>query len=102
DVGDAPSPDGSAGTDDARRFLVLEYLEGHTLAERLANGAIPPAEALHYAIAIADALDSAHRSGIIHRDLKPANVMLTQAGAKLLDFGLAKGAAPAVAAGADT
>ena len=80
-------------------FLVLEYLEGDTLAERLSRGsAIPPADALRIAIEVCDALDRAHRSGIVHRDLKPANVMLTKSGAKLLDFGLAKSAAPVVAA----
>jgi Tol biopolymer transport system component len=71
-------------------FLVLEYLEGETLAARLAKGALPFAEALRYAIEIADALAAAHRSGVVHRDLKPANVVLTKTGAKLLDFGLAK------------
>ena len=68
----------------------MEYLEGETLAERLAKGPLPLDRALQYAIQIADALDKAHRQGIIHRDLKPGNVMLTTAGAKLLDFGLAK------------
>ena len=84
-----------AGTD----YLVLELLEGETLAQRLESGPIPPAQALTIAIQICDALDKAHRSGIVHRDLKPANVMLTKAGAKLLDFGLAKSAAPVVATG---
>ena len=102
DVGDAPNPDPSALGDDTIRFLVLEYLEGQTLAERLTRGPLPAADALRHAIDIGDALDTAHRSGIVHRDLKPANVMLTQAGAKLLDFGLAKSAAPAVAAAANT
>ena len=71
-------------------FLVMEYLEGETLAERLSKGALPLDQALKYAIEIADALDKAHRQGVTHRDLKPANIMLTKAGAKLLDFGLAK------------
>ncbi len=71
-------------------FLVMEYLEGETLAERLQKGALPLDLALRYAIEIADALDKAHRQGVTHRDLKPANIMLTKAGAKLLDFGLAK------------
>jgi eukaryotic-like serine/threonine-protein kinase len=102
DVGEAPNPESSAGGDAPVRFLVLEYLEGQTLAERLTRGPIPPPDALRHAIAIADALDKAHRSGIVHRDLKPANVMLTDAGAKLLDFGLAKSAAPAVPAGVNT
>jgi serine/threonine protein kinase/Tol biopolymer transport system component len=71
-------------------FLVLEYLEGETLAARLAKGALPPADALRHAIEIAGALVAAHRSGVVHRDLKPANIVLTKTGAKLLDFGLAK------------
>ena len=71
-------------------FLVMEYLEGETLAERLTKGPLPTAEVLRYATEIADALDKAHRQGIVHRDLKPANIMLTSAGTKLLDFGLAK------------
>jgi serine/threonine protein kinase len=80
------------GTD----YLVLEYLEGETLTDRLKKGALSRDQALEYAIQIADALDKAHRHGITHRDLKPGNVMLTKSGAKLLDFGLAKSAAPAV------
>ena len=71
-------------------FLVLEYIEGETVADRLARGQMPLAEALKVGIAVADALDKAHRAGIVHRDLKPANVMLTKTGPKLLDFGLAK------------
>jgi Tol biopolymer transport system component/predicted Ser/Thr protein kinase len=74
------------GTD----FLVMEYLEGETLAERLKKGPLPLDLVLQYAIEIADALDKAHRKGITHRDLKPGNIMLTKSGAKLLDFGLAK------------
>ena len=80
---------GHGGKDDVS-YLVLEYLEGETLAMRLARGALPLTEALTVAIAIADALDKAHRQGVVHRDLKPANVMLTKSGPKLLDFGLAK------------
>ena len=68
----------------------MEYLEGDTLAQRLEQGALPLDQALKVAIEIADALDKAHRQGIVHRDLKPGNIMLTKAGAKLLDFGLAK------------
>lgn len=71
-------------------YLVMEYLEGQTLAERLEKGALPVDEALKAAMEIADALDKAHRQGIVHRDLKPGNIMLTKSGAKLLDFGLAK------------
>jgi Tol biopolymer transport system component/predicted Ser/Thr protein kinase len=74
------------GTD----FLVMQYLEGETLADRLAKGPVPLDQALKHAMEIADALDKAHRQGIVHRDLKPGNVMLTKSGAKLLDFGLAK------------
>ena len=71
-------------------FLVMEFLEGETLARRLERGALPPADIHRYAIQIADALDRAHRQGVIHRDLKPSNIMLTEQGAKLLDFGIAK------------
>ena len=78
--------DAASGTD----FLVMEYLEGETLADRLRRGALPLAEQLNIAIQIADALVAAHSAGIVHRDLKPGNVMLTKSGAKLLDFGLAK------------
>ncbi len=74
-------------------YLVMELLEGESLAERLQRGALPLPEVLRYGSQIASALDAAHRQGITHRDLKPANVMLTRSGAKLLDFGLAKTAA---------
>jgi serine/threonine protein kinase len=79
------------GHQDGIEYLVMEYLEGETLAARIAKGPLSTAELLRYASQIADALDKAHRQGIVHRDLKPANVMLTKTGAKLLDFGLAKG-----------
>ena len=72
-------------------YLVMEYLEGETLAARIEKGPLPTADLLRYASQIADALDKAHRQGIVHRDLKPGNVILTKAGAKLLDFGLATG-----------
>ena len=102
DVGEAviaPSPESPAAAGHTIRFLVLEYLDGETVAERLGRaGPLVAAEALQIAIGICDALDRAHRSGTVHRDLKPANVMLTKSGAKLLDFGLAKSAAPVVAA----
>ncbi len=79
------------GTQDGVEFVVMEYLEGETLAERLARGRLPFADALHYAIQMTDALEAAHERGIIHRDFKPANVVLTAHGAvKLLDFGIAK------------
>jgi eukaryotic-like serine/threonine-protein kinase len=78
------------GQQDGIDYLVMEYLEGETLAQRLQKGALPMEQVLQYAIEIADALDKAHRKGITHRDLKPGNVMLTKSGTKLLDFGLAK------------
>jgi hypothetical protein len=71
-------------------FLVMELVEGETLAQRLAKSALPIAEVLRLGAQIADALDRAHRAGVIHRDLKPGNVMLTKSGAKLMDFGLAR------------
>src|SRR5262245_33829226 len=74
------------GTD----YIVMEFLEGQTLSERLKKSALPLGEALKIAVEIADALDKAHAQGVFHRDLKPANIMITKAGAKLLDFGLAK------------
>src|SRR5262245_24764019 len=78
------------GREDGVAYLVMEYLEGETLADRLKRGALPIDLALRHGAEIADALDRAHRQGIVHRDLKPGNVMLTKEGAKLLDFGLAK------------
>jgi len=71
-------------------YLVMEYLEGETLAKRLGKGALTTDLVLRYATEIADALDAAHRQGIVHRDLKPGNIMLTKSGTKLLDFGMAK------------
>src|SRR5262245_15042217 len=89
------------GEQDGIHFLVMEFLQGETLASRLQRGPLPLAEALSVAIQIADALDRAHRQGLVHRDLKPGNIMLTKMGAKLLDFGLAKAAevGPAALAG---
>jgi len=78
------------GKQDDVDFLVMEHLEGETLAQRLSKGPLSTDELLRCSIQIADALDKAHRKGVVHRDLKPGNIMLTKAGAKLLDFGLAK------------
>src|ERR1700681_823997 len=78
------------GRQDGTDFLVMEYLEGETLATRLLKGPLPLEQVLQYAIEISDALDKAHRKGVTHRDLKPGNLMLTKSGTKLLDFGLAK------------
>src|SRR5881397_2646227 len=86
--------------DVGENYLVMELLQGETLADRLMRGSLPIDEAVQIAIHIADALDKAHRAGIIHRDLKPGNVMLTSAGVKLLDFGLAKPSLPAETASA--
>ncbi len=78
------------GQQDGIHYIVMEYLEGETLAARLARGRLPVEQVLRYGAEIAEGLDAAHRSGVIHRDLKPGNVMLTRMGAKLMDFGLAK------------
>ncbi len=78
------------GHQDGTDFLVMEFLEGETLAKRLEKGPLPTSELLRIGIEISDALDKAHRQGILHRDLKPSNIMLTKGGAKLMDFGLAK------------
>ena len=78
------------GCQDGIDFIVMEYLEGETLADRLTKGLLPLQQALKIGVEIADALDKAHQEGIIHRDLKPGNIMLTKSGAKLMDFGLAK------------
>jgi eukaryotic-like serine/threonine-protein kinase len=90
------------GEQDGQVFLVLEYLEGETLDDRLIRGPLPSADVLIYATQIASALDHAHRARIVHRDLKPSNVMLTESGAKLLDFGLAMGPALAPTATSTT
>jgi eukaryotic-like serine/threonine-protein kinase len=82
------------GNQDGVEFLVMEFLEGETLSDRLLKGPLPFESVLRYGIEMADALDKAHRQGIVHRDLKPGNVMLTKSGVKLLDFGLAKAVAP--------
>jgi len=78
------------GREDGVDHLVMEYLEGETLATRLTRGPLPLEQVLRCAIALSDALDKAHRKGITHRDLKPGNIIITKAGPKLLDFGLAK------------
>ncbi|MEO8432772.1 MAG: protein kinase [Acidobacteriota bacterium] len=83
------------GREGETEYLVMEYLEGETLANRLGKGALSLEQTLRFGVEIADALDKAHRQGIVHRDLKPGNVMLTKSGVKLLDFGLAKAFAPA-------
>ena len=80
------------GHQDGVDFLVMEYLEGESLAERVRKGPLPLKEALKIGMEVCEALDAAHRAGIIHRDLKPGNIMLTKSGAKLMDFGLAKAA----------
>ena len=85
------------GHQDGVDYLVMEYLEGETLAERLCKGPLPVAQVLKHGIEICEGLGKAHRSGVVHRDLKPGNIMLTRTGAKLMDFGLAK----AVAANTD-
>jgi Tol biopolymer transport system component len=82
------------GHEGETEYLVMELLEGETLADRLARGPMALEQTLRFGIEIAGALDSAHRQGIVHRDLKPGNVMLTKSGVKLLDFGLAKAMAP--------
>jgi serine/threonine protein kinase len=82
------------GQQDGLDYLVMECVEGESLARRLERGPLPFEQTLRYGMQIADALDKAHRSGVVHRDLKPGNIMLTPSGAKLLDFGLAKPAAP--------
>ncbi len=82
------------GNQDGVEFLVMEYLEGETLSDRIGKGPLGYDQVIRYGVEIADALDKAHRQGVIHRDLKPGNVMITKSGVKLLDFGLAKIVAP--------
>ncbi len=78
------------GHQDGVDFLIMEFLEGETLAQRLIKGPLPTEQILRYGIEICEGLERAHKSGVIHRDLKPGNIMLTKNGAKLMDFGLAK------------
>ncbi|HXN22214.1 MAG TPA: serine/threonine-protein kinase [Candidatus Dormibacteraeota bacterium] len=87
------------GSQDGTEYLVMECLEGETLADRLQTGALPVEQALKIGIEVCEALDKAHRQGIVHRDLKPGNIMLTKSGVKLLDFGLAKAIDSASASG---
>src|SRR5690348_1686270 len=82
------------GSQDGVDYLVMECLEGETLGKRLEKGPLPLEQVLKYGAQIAEALEKAHRSSVVHRDLKPGNIMLTSSGAKVLDFGLAKPAAP--------
>jgi Tol biopolymer transport system component/predicted Ser/Thr protein kinase len=81
------------GHQDGMDFLVMEYLEGETLADRLGKGPLPPDQVLKHGVEICEGLEKAHKSGVVHRDLKPGNIMLTKTGAKLMDFGLAKATA---------
>src|SRR5580700_2013974 len=88
------------GHQDGVDYLVMEYLEGETLADRLRRGPLPIEQVLKYGTEICEGLEKAHRSGVVHRDLKPGNIMLTKTTAKLMDFGLAKAiAGPAVTSG---
>ena len=86
------------GHQNSTDFLVMEYLEGETLADRLLKGALPPEQVLKRGVEICEGLETAHKKGVIHRDLKPGNIMLTKTGAKLMDFGLAKATTPSAAA----
>jgi eukaryotic-like serine/threonine-protein kinase len=83
------------GSQDGTSYLVMEYLEGETLADRLSKGPLPLDQVLKCGVEICEGLEKAHRSGVVHRDLKPGNIMLTKSGAKLMDFGLAKPVTPA-------
>src|SRR5215831_7722517 len=84
----------AVGHQDGTDYLVMECVEGETLAKRLEKGPLPLEQVLKYGAQIGDALDKAHRSGVVHRDLKPGNIVLSATGVKLLDFGLAKPVSP--------
>ena len=84
------------GSQNGISFLVMEYLEGETLADRLARGPLPLDQVLQCGVEICEGLEKAHRAGVVHRDLKPGNIILTASGAKLMDFGLAKSSAVAL------
>ena len=90
------------GQQDGISYLVMEYLEGETLADRLRKGPLPLEQVLKVGVEVCQGLERAHRSGVVHRDLKPGNVMLTKSGAKLMDFGLAKVPAAAVGVGSSS
>ncbi len=90
------------GHQDGIDFLVMEYLDGETLADRLKRGPLPVDQTVKIAVEVCDALEKAHRQGIVHRDLKPGNIMLTKGGAKLMDFGLAKSVTIAGSGSAET
>jgi Tol biopolymer transport system component len=90
------------GEQDGVSFLVMEFVDGETLAARISRGAMAPNEVMRYGAEIAEALDRAHRAGVVHRDVKPANIMITKSGAKLLDFGLARNTEDAAVADGDT
>src|SRR6266850_5268633 len=87
------------GSQDGISYLVMEYLEGETLADRLRRGPLPLEQVLRYGVDVCEGLEKAHRTGVIHRDLKPGNIMLTKSGAKLMDFGLARAIGLSPAAG---
>jgi eukaryotic-like serine/threonine-protein kinase len=89
------------GHENGVSYLVMELLQGESLADRLTRGPLPLADVLRVGAQIASALDRAHRAGVVHRDLKPGNVVITKTGAKLLDFGLAKSSASAVGVSID-
>src|SRR5438128_2776137 len=89
DVGESVIPS-EARNPVAISYLVMELLDGESLAERLTKGPLPMEQVLRYGVEIAEALEKAHKAGVVHRDLKPGNIMITKSGAKLLDFGLAK------------